>query len=340
MTTSAFQSLLLAYSNQSPLDVTLGTGVGGPLVLGPVVGSRLEFYRNVDTHHLVPITMDGGHRCSNKGTNYIEANSDGGSGTSVPASRVYLDGGITVIGAAKNNIFNIDGGLGNNVLASQGNQEQDILLKMIVGAPITGDGGFSRVGFRELRLTANNTYMGDTIIARSGRMVLPGRSDVVSLNGQNYTTLGAAGELGEFGLTLNGNGRLSGTANIIMERSGMLTLDNSTRLDASSAVVTTNLADRVNNAANVIMRQGWLRLIGADSGNTSEAIATAGAKLQAQSGTNLIDLWPKEGSNQTLTLTIGEISRSPGAVIRFRNLDSTSGFSSTPWAAVRTFRWR
>ena len=330
ITAAGIQNLLIAYSNQSPLDATLGTTSGGPLVQGPVVGSRVEFYRNYNQHHTMPISMDGVTAAANKGTNYIEANSDGGSGSSVPASRVYLDGGISVSGPATSNLFNIDGGLGNNVQAIQGNQTQDVLLKMIVGAPITGSGGISKIGFRELRLTANNTYTGDTVIARAGNMVLPGRSDTVSLNGVDYTTLGAAESWGEFGLTLNGGGRLSGTANVIMERSGMLTLDNSTRLDASSAVVTTNHSDRVNNAANVIMRQGWLRLIGADSGNTSEVIATVGgAKLQAQSGTNLIDLWPKEGSNQTLTLTIGEISRSPGAVLRFRNLDATSGFSST-----------
>ena len=322
LTTAAVQQINIAYSGPGLVDM-LNPSSG----LGPIVGARLEFYRNVDLHHEVPIFMDGATAQANNGTNYIDLSSD-----TVPGPRTYLDGTITVSGAeAKRNIFNIDGGVSNTTtIAEQGNQTVNVQAKMIIGGQIVGTGGISKIGFRELRLTNNNTYTGDTIITRSGNQALPSRSDTVTINGVNYTTYGEAESWGEWGMTLNGNGRLSGTSNIILQRTGMLTLDNSNRLDASSATTGANLGDRVNDNANILMSQGWLRLIGSTTDDTSEALATgSGKSLQALAGANIIDLWSPENSNQDMMLTLGKIQLSPGSVLRFRNLNADSNFTAT-----------
>ncbi|MFZ4594843.1 MAG: beta strand repeat-containing protein, partial [Verrucomicrobiaceae bacterium] len=321
LTPSQVQQIVIAYGGPGAYDIT---AVGG--AVGPVVGARLEFYRNVDLHHDVPITMDGATAQSFGGTNYIDLSSD-----TVPGPRTYLDGNITLTGTeAKRNIFNIDGGNSQaTTIGAQGNQSVEVQAKMIVGGQIVGAGGLSKIGFRELRLTNNNTYTGDTIITRSGNQALRARSDTVTINGVNYTTYGEAESWGEWGVTLNGNGRLSGTANIVLQRTGMLTLDNSNRLDASSDTLGSNLADRVNDNASILMTQGWLRLVGAALADSSEAVATgSGKSLQSLAGANIIDLWPAEDSQQDMLLTIGKITRAQGSVLRVRNLNADSNFTS------------
>ncbi|MDB6120894.1 MAG: Autotransporter-associated beta strand repeat-containing protein, partial [Verrucomicrobiaceae bacterium] len=314
----------MAYGGPGLLDST-----NGSTIKSPIVGSRLEFYRNSGLMHSVPIFMDGATAAANGGTNYIELNSD-----TIPGVSTYLTGTITVSGAAKNNMFNIEGG-GGGIQSSQGNQVVDPTSKMIINGAIvninaTTPGGISKIGSRELRLTADNTYTGETIVTRSVGLGAPARSDTVTVNGVDYTNKGLAESWGEFGMTLNGAaGAISGTSNVILERSGMLTLDNSTRLDASSNVTTVNNNNRINDNASIKMNTGWLRIVGSESTDNSEALATgAGKVLTSNSGINMIDLWPSMGTGTNMTLTIGQIDRKAGSVLRFRDLDSNSNFDS------------
>lgn len=315
-----FNQIVLNYTGPSELDSTLLSSN-----TGPVVGSRLEFYRQNNVHHLVPIILDGDISNTNGGANYVELNSD----ASVPGPATFLDGGIQVFGPTYSNIFNVDGGPGTGSIAAQGNQTSEVQGKLVIGNGIFGMGGISKIGFRELRLTDENGYSGETTLTRTGTINVPSRSDTVTVNGVAFQTLGEAESWGEFGTTLTGNGRISGSSALRLERNALLTLDNSTRLDASSNTTTDNHDDRIRNAANIFMRMGTIRIIGSATESNAEQIASAGgAKLQLLAGTNMIDLWNSDGANLDITLTIGELSRSAGSVLRVRALDATTMFST------------
>lgn len=131
------------------------------------------------------------------------------------------------------------------------------------------------------------------------------------------------------GVTLAGqNARLSGASAINLQRRGMLTLDNTSRLDLTSEVSGGNNDDRINNASAFNFNNGWLRIHGGTLPNSESIATTSGASVRIASSTNFIDLWPLDGVNQAMTLTIGKLDRNQGAVLRIRNLDSTSTFGS------------
>ncbi|MBV6499159.1 MAG: hypothetical protein CJBNEKGG_01609 [Prosthecobacter sp.] len=298
----------------------------------PNVGARLNLYRNFNVHHSVPITMNGvvarggAADLRGGGANYIDFGND-----TLPNPRTYLDGNITVLGEAARNIFHIDAsGSGFDVsIVEQGNLTGSIQSKLIVGGQITGAGGFTKTGYRELRLTNNNTFTGEMNILRHGTAAVDWQSNTVAINGVNYQTYGEAEGWAEWGVTLTGvNAQLSGVSAINLQRRGMLTLDNTGRLDATSNVVGGNNNNRINDAGTFNMNNGWLRIHGGTAPNTEKIATEAGAAVRVASSTNMIDLWPLDGAGQPMTLTIGRIERSPGAVLRIRNLDATSTFGS------------
>lgn len=344
---------LTAWTGISSSDVTAGIeiGYGGPTLadvftpasgLGYNVGARLNFYRNADMHHTVSIIMNGVLALANNGYNYIDMGTD-----TVTQIRTFLDGSMTLIGPADRNIIHTEvnytatplGVTSTAVFSAvdQGNMTATLEPKLIIGGVISGNGGFTKTGFRELRLTANNTFTGDLNIFRFGSAAVPWQNNLVSINGVDYQNLGDAEGWAEWGVTLSGaNGALSGVSNINLQRRGMLNLDNTKRLDASSGIDTlTNLPvvggnnnDRINDAANINFRDGWLRITGGTSDNSESLATTNGAKVNLLSGTNILDLWPTDGAGTNMTLTIGQINRQPGSLLRITDLDSTSTFST------------
>jgi autotransporter-associated beta strand protein len=315
----------IGYAGASLADLTaVGTGVA------PNVGARLNLYRNWDVHHTVGITMNGvtakgtALDMSGGGVNYIDTGTD-----TIPSPRTYLDGTLTLLGDASRNVIHNESATSANTVVAQSNLTGDLQTKLIIGGQITGTGGFTKTGTREVRLTNNNNFTGALNVLRSGQVAVGWQSDTVNVNGVNYQTYGDGEGYAEYGLTLAGlNARVSGTSEINLQRRGMLTLDNTDRLDPSSAVSGGNNNDRINNAAAFNLNNGWLRIHGGTVAN-NEALATAGgAQVRVQSGTNMLDLWPMDGANQAMTLTIGDITRSSGAVLRIRNFDATSTFGS------------
>lgn len=315
----------IGYAGASLADQTaVGTG------LAPNIGARLNLFRNWDVHHTVGIIMNGvtakgaAVDMSGGGVNYIDTGTD-----TIPSPRTYLDGTLTLLGDANRNIIHNESATTSNTVVAQSNLTGDLQTKLIIGGQITGTGGFTKTGTREVRLTNNNNFTGALNVLRSGQVAVGWQSDTVNVNGVNYQTYGDAEGYAEYGLTLAGlNARVSGVSEINLQRRGMLTLDNSDRLDLSSAVSGGNNDDRINNASDFNFNNGWLRIHGGTVPN-NEAIATAGgAQVHLQSGTNMIDLWPLDGANQAMKLTIGDITRSPGAVLRIRNFDATSTFGS------------
>ncbi len=305
--------ILIAYGGASlaeSSDPTLG--------LGPNVGARLNLYRNDNIHHTVNITMDGVTAAANSGNNYLDIGTD-----TIVAPRTFLDGTLTLLGDSKRNFIQTEAG-GNFSVQEQGNLTVGLRSKLIIGGQIIGTGGFTKTGFSELRLTNNNTFTGDLNILRNGTSSSPWQTNTVQINGVDYPTLGDAEGWAEWGVTLNGpNGAISGAANINFERRGMITLDNTNRLDATSGVVGANNNNRINDAAALNFNDGWLRINGG-AVNNSEALGV----MNIQSGTNIIDLYPTDGAGTNITLTIAQINRSAGSVLRIQNLDSTSTFST------------
>lgn len=317
----------IAYAGATLTDYT--TPASGN---SPNVGARLNLFRNFNVRHSVPIIMNGvaakgaASDLRGGGANYIDIGTD-----TLMNPRTYLDGNITMLGEAARNIFHVDA-VGTNTdlsVVEQGNLTGMLQTKLIIGGQIVGSGGFTKTGQRELRLTNNNTFTGEMNILRHATAALDWQSNTVAINGVNYQTYGAAEGWAEWGVTLAGaNAQLSAVSAINLQRRGLLTLDNTNRLDATSNVIGGNNDNRIHDGATINMNDGWLRIHGGTSPNAEKIATESSASIRVSSSTNFIDLWPMDGAAQPMTLTIGRIERSPGSVLRIRNLDATSTFGS------------
>ncbi len=231
---------------------TLGDHTNAALGVGPNVGARLNFYRNWDANHSVNIKMDGVKAKANLGANYI----DNGNDATIPNPRTYLSGTIEVTGDSDRNFFHIDGSAIQQTLGEQGNLTGTIQSKLIIAGQITGSGGFTKTGLRELRLINNNTFTGAVNVLRSGTAAVRWQDNLTNINGIDYQTYGDAESWAEWGLTLSGlNGRLSGTSDVNLQRRGLITLDNTTRLDQTNKVTGGFNGDRIFDGANINFRQ-------------------------------------------------------------------------------------
>lgn len=314
----------IGYGGVSAADLTgafAGTGAN--------VGARLLFENWYGTHHSVPITMNGviaatapgnpgGARSLVGGHNFLQVDF-----FTIPDGVTYLDGGITLMGDAMRNIITSDS-YGNYSIVEQGNTTVGTTAKLVLGGALSGTGGFTKMGMAEVRLTAANTFTGDVNVLRYGASSSPMQSNTAKIYGVDYATNGTAEAWAEWSLTLNGaNGAITSAGNINLQRRGMITLDNTNRLDATSGVVGANNNDRIGNTTVINMNNGWLRLNGGTVTNT-EAFGT----INVQSGTNIFDLYGQDGSGADLDITIGTLNRSAGSALRFVNLDATSTFAT------------
>src|SRR5690606_7878596 len=110
-------------------------------------------------------------------------------------------------------------------------------------------------------------FTGDVNVLRSGTAAVRWQDNTVTVNGVDYQTYGDAEGWAEWGLTLAGSqATLAGTGNINLQRRGMITLDNTTRLDNTSFLGAEgsggNHNNRINDAASLNFENGWLRIIG------------------------------------------------------------------------------
>jgi len=220
----------------------------------------------------------------------------------------------------------ISDSVGNYSVPDQGNTTVALATKMIIGGVVQGSGGFTKTGSSEVRLTNVNTFSGDVNVLRLGTSAAPWETHTYKINGVDYTTNGLAEGWAEWSLTLNGlNGSMTDVGTITLQRRGMLTLDNTERLDATSGVTGGNNNDRVADDAVFSMQNGWLRINGGTADNT-EVLGT----MNVRSGTSLLDLYPTDGAGTNMTLTLTTLNRAPGeGVLRVQNLDATSTFALT-----------
>ena len=307
--------LEIGYGGPTTADLT-GTIAG----TGANVGARLYFLNLTNLHNTVNITMNGALAAANNGLNSITVDF-----SNIPDSSTYLDGDLILSGDAMRNLL-ISDSTGNYTVAEQGNLTVAPYSKMIVGGRITGDGGFTKLGSGEVRLTTANDFTGDLNVLRLGTSAAPWETHTYRLNGVDYTTQGAAEGWGEWSLTLNGDGTLSNVGTINLQRRGMLTLDNTSRLDNTSNTSGHNMNNRINDNAIVNMQNGWLRLNGGGDVNNTEKVGTVNVK----GGTSIIDLYPANNSGTSMTLTITNLNRAAGeGILRIQDLDATSVFRTT-----------
>lgn len=307
---SQIQRVVVAYGGPT-IDAVTNT-------LNPIFGAKLVFNNQNNTvgqTNDVPITLNNG---------YIEVRGDTNSHSDVASGRApivtRLSGEITLEGDAALNFFNIEGGNVTSPTALSG-IVSEVPNKLVISGSLTGNSGFAKLGSRELRLTGNSTYTGATYLTRGVFGTFP----FYDLS-QGYADY--------WGTVISGPvGALTGTSKVQFERNAHLMLDNSDTLDASSGTTTVGPnGNRINDSASLVMNGGYLEIRPYNTGASSESIATgAGSTLSVNRGTNFIDFDLFDQAvdlNQSLTLTIGNISRSEGAVLKFRSFDSTSTFST------------
>lgn len=315
-------------------DLTTGDLTGAVAGLGANVGARLLFENWYGTTHSVALTMNGalaaaaagtpgGPRSLAGGFNYLSSDF-----FTIPDGTTYLTGGISLSGNAIRNNIVVDS-IGNYSVQEQGNTLGATVTKLIINGAITGTGGFTKTGFAETRLTADNTFSGDLNVLRYGYVALPFQTSTTKIWGVDYANAGLGEGWAEWGLTLKGaSGAVSDVGTITLQRRGMITLDNTTRTDATSGVVGGNNNNRIADDAITNMNNGWLRLQGGTVDNT-EALGT----VNVQSGTNILDFYPTDGAGTDMDLTIGTLTRTAGGVLRIVNLDATATFSGSIAAA-------
>ena len=296
----------------------------------PIVGARLDLFRQHGAHHTANITSFGA--ASGTGGSYLELNSD-----TLPKVYTFWDGNINLTGLVdgSNTFFNIEAGgaglgVGNTVLGTlnpDGDQVVNPTSMLIVQGAITGNGGVTKIGSRELRLTGDNTFTGDFVVNRQTNNAQP----LDPAQNESYAN--------GWGASLYGQGTLAGTSNIVLERRGMLRVINHNLFDgtnvngAGTTNLGANLTDRINDSATLKLRDGWLIF---DSGN-NDVTETLGI-LRPETGMSFIVGNLQDGSNRDTNLTVTSFDRQAGSVLTFTSWDSTATFGTTNPAGDDSFR--
>ncbi|MCC6356323.1 MAG: autotransporter-associated beta strand repeat-containing protein, partial [Verrucomicrobiae bacterium] len=203
------------------------------------------------------------------------------SNTAVATLPVYT-GTFTLNGGDTDSVFIIEH---QNLSGNTG-----VIKQTIFSGPLTGSGGFTKIGTGEMTLMTNNDFAGQMSINRAFD------------NGR--------GRYG--GVGLRENGTLSGVTSIQLNRDGGLYLDNSV----------VNLSNRVNDAAAITTRgRSYIEMLANGSAPSSERF---GSVTTAQ-GSLAIEFDKADGSPQAQTLEIANLVRTPGSVIGFHASDVQQG---------------
>lgn len=326
-------TLLTSANIANGIDLVYGGPTADPLSTAlplPIVGARLDLFRQHGAHHTANITSFGAS--SGTGGSYLELNAD-----TLPKVYTFWDGNINLTGIANgsNTFFNIEaGGAGTNIsntvtgtLSPSGDQVVNPTSILIVQGQITGTGGVTKIGSRELRLTGNNTFGGDFVVMRQNNNAQP----IDPVQNEAYSNGWSA--------SLYGQGQLSGTSNIVLERRGMLRVINHNLFDgtnvngAGTTNVGANLADRINDAATLKLRDGFL-VFDSGNNNVTETLGT----LRPEFGDTFVVANLQDGSNKNTTLTVNAFARQAGSTLTFTSWDSTATFGTTAPAGDDSFR--
>ncbi|WP_077035302.1 autotransporter-associated beta strand repeat-containing protein [Pelomonas sp. KK5] len=294
-------TLQIAGSNVLPASTRVGLG-NGQIDIGSnkVTIAALNFFNENDLYSYDPavgasptgsiigsgtlrVTGDisvVGRCCGNNGANTIAANLDLGGGTQV--IRVAQNASV-----ANNRGLQITGVITNGSLLKTSGLTEN-------GVP----GGADGIG-----LYGNNTYTGSTVI--NG-----GTSLVTGTNASSFVEVIGANTY----LSLQGaNGSYGAATKVLVAAGGTLMLDNNSALAGNDAptVPGANNANRLNDNAEVQLRNGTLSYTGASNTASSETFG----KLNATGGHNVVSL-VATGATGTSTLYASDLVVAPRATLQ------------------------
>ena len=224
----------------------------------------------------------------------------GPTSTGTATITTTLAGAINLVGGSEvgMNVFNIAGGSAN-----VGDDPGAMIISGQIDNTSAGNSGvgFTKRGDRELRITSNQTAFDGNVVVRQNTNNLP------------LSNTGGGIQLPVYGLTLTGNGALSALSSgktISLERRGSLHLDNTA----------TNVANRISDNAEIVMRNGYLHIATNASAATTENLGT----LTARSGINTVLLNSKAGGAIDISTTALNLTQ--GSVLRFVDVNPAAIF--------------
>ncbi|MDZ7618091.1 MAG: autotransporter-associated beta strand repeat-containing protein, partial [Patescibacteria group bacterium] len=228
-----------------------------------------------------------------------------GGSTSAGAATVNttLAGTINLVGGSEvgMNVFNIAGGS-----VSVGDDPGAMIISGQIDNTSAGNSGvgFTKRGDRELRITSNQTAFDGNVVIRQ--------------NTNNFSLSNTSGgiQLPVYGLNLTGSGALSALSSgktLSLERRGSLHLDNTA----------TNVANRISDNAEIVMRNGYLHVTTNASAATTEQFGT----LTSRSGVNMVVLNSKAGG--AIDIGISALNLTQGSPLRFIDVNPTATFGAS-----------
>ncbi|WP_050026662.1 autotransporter-associated beta strand repeat-containing protein [Verrucomicrobium sp. BvORR034] len=272
---------------------------------------RLDFYRQHGVVHTTPI---------NFGRGIISLNSD-----TLPYVYTTLAGTMTLTGAANgtDSLFVIEGGGGGtNVEAGV---YRNPFSALIIDADVTGTGGFTKLGTRELIFTKDTSFTGDAVVNRFS-------------NNDFYLDpkYGNQGAMQMIGVALAGAGTFNNASRMVLERGGVLRLVNNSSYNDKLGIVNANNNDRLNNNGQLVMRNGYLVFdLGATANSENIGNVVIGENTATGRTASYIDFDLQSGANVTHNIGIQSITRNVGSVLEFRVYDSEARFGGTTGDSVR-----
>lgn len=272
---------------------------------------RLDFYRQHGVVHTTPI---------NFGRGIISLNSD-----TLPYVYTTLAGTMTLTGAANgtDSLFVIEGGGGGTNI--EAGVYRNPFSALIVDADVTGTGGFTKLGTRELIFTKDTSFTGDAVINRFS-------------NNDFYMDpeYGNQGAMQMIGVALAGAGTFNNASRVVLERGGVLRLVNNSSYNDKLGIVNANNNDRLNNSGQLVMRNGYLVFdLGATANSENIGNVVVGENTATGRTANYMDFDLQKGANVTHNIGIQSITRNAGSVLEFRVYDSEATFGNTTGDSVR-----
>jgi autotransporter-associated beta strand protein len=200
---------------------------------------------------------------------------------------VNINGGIVVARQFGDSVF----GAASNAI-----NMNDGTIRVTTGA-WTSSRAIHLVGGGTFEPTTGNTTTFNGVVSGNGSLNKMGGASMVLTAANTYT---GATNLLAGSITLSGSGAIGSTSSLALRQ--LLVLDNST----------TNLSDRVNNAAPLTLLGGGVTMTGSASANSSE---TFGATAFSR-GTTTVTVAPGAGFNASIAT--GAVTRDNGGTAFFR----------------------
>ncbi|MCC6352941.1 MAG: hypothetical protein IT577_03590, partial [Verrucomicrobiae bacterium] len=193
-------------------------------------------------------------------------------------------GGTWTLNGDANEVFILTESQGFN------NNISSIVQQTVFAGPMTGGGGFTKIGTGEMTLVSSNSFTG-----------------TMNVNRPSDSAIGTRG-----GVRLQEGGTLSGVSQITLNRNGNFFIDDSG----------TVLSNRINDSAALVGQgRSHVELVGNAAAATYEQIGA----VTSMAGSLSFEFDKDNASPQSQTLVLGSLTRVPGSVVNFTASDVRNG---------------